>query len=1412
MNAKLKSVLTFSLVIAFLMAFFVNIGFAQQKASNAVAEIKSLDQSNLVILSKQDNALLLEREKSMRAPDRPMHFAVPLQTRLDVVRQAQWSEEGKMSVGRLEIESREAYTLNFAFQGFFLPPSAELRLIGPEQGDVKGPFTGAQYNLYDEFWSPIVRGDRVMIELRVATSERAELRLYLASVQHDFVGFLGTARSGSCNVDVACGEEDGFPEIEAWRQQIQSVGAYHINGIATCSGALVNNTEGDCTPYFLTADHCGISPNNAGSLVVYWNYQNSECRPPFSADSGRPGDGRLDDFNTGAILRANSEATDFALIELRDPVAAASNAYFSGISAEMGVGGKSVCIHHPGVEEKRITFDLNDAVISPGGNNYIRINNWEVGTTEGGSSGSPLYNEEQLIVGQLFGGSASCTSITEDIYGRVSISWNGANTPSTQLKNWLDPTNSGALKINGKWCRTGIVSEIKEIQLCSSDTQAYTIPVIAQGDFSGPISFTVSNDLAGVQVQLSSTEVMVGDTIVMTVSNFQDLASGVYSIRLTGSDGVEEAFYTLRLIVTAGIPNQVSLQLPANGSNGVRSGDLLVWNAQTDATYEIQISKAPDFGTLAFPTFETANNTLTLENLESLVTFYWRVRAVNRCGFSEEWSTVYRFSTSSERCISFVSSDGPKTINDEVPNLITSTINITDDQEINRINLRNINGTHSYVGDLVFSLTGPDGTRALLLSRACGSAADFDMGFSDQSTTGIVCPLSQGLVYSPTQSLSIFQGKQTAGDWVLGIDDRAFGDGGTFRSWALEVCFDAGGEVTSDREIVELCATSDEQVLVPLYVGAGFLDTIDIELEHNLAGASVNISSVTAFSGDTIFLSIDQFNMLSAGNYDITVRFNNGDNSIILSLPVIVSSEIPSVVIPSLPANGMRNVPTTQVALVWEAIEGASYELELSILSDFSTLVQPTIQTDLAEYIISGLSTGTTYYWRVRAMNSCGFSPEWSEVFEFTTVTIRCVTADGAGLPLEIVTSGPNTVSSTVAIDQEGLILSARVLNIRGTHSYVGDLTFTLISPAGVEISLLSEECGDSDDFNLSFSDDGATSISCPLDGGNTYTPITPLANLVGQSTMGDWTMRINDAYDIDGGVFQGWGLELCFEDFEYTGLTLLNNDELICDENSVSFAMVVGADLAGPISFELTSGGTSFQISNIDGTYATGDTLMVEVTALAGAQAGTEQEIGLVALGENTNAFVTLRVKYQTTPSRQDPTAPMDGSIIQDDRVTLSWEGADNYDVINLHYFPTAMPELKVLVPDVLGGSFVLLEEPGIEFTWYIETINDCGVTESTRSKFTLMPNAVSEVEKLGFSVWPNPTSDRVVIRGDRLSELKSISMLDVLGQVRPIQVQVGVSQTQLEIDVQSIEPGSYFLRFQMPEGVITQKLLIQR
>ncbi|MFV2060923.1 MAG: pre-peptidase C-terminal domain-containing protein, partial [Gammaproteobacteria bacterium] len=272
-----------------------------------------------------------------------------------------------------------------------------------------------------------------------------------------------------CNIDVAC------PAGDAWQDQIRSTVMFTFQSLdpATgipagyvCSGSMVNNTAQDNTPYLLTANHCEVDASNSDTVVVYWNYQNSQCRKLNSATNANPGDGsRSQSLVGGSSLIANYAISDFRLLKLVKSIPADYNVFYAGWDHSQLTAPSAVAsIHHPNGEEKRIslvtdpsllTLDVNQVPNMPKvQDSHIRIFWWTAGTTEGGSSGAPLFDQNQRIVGQLSGGSASCANRSQsDWYGRLNLSWAGNTTspsPSSRLSDWLDPNNTGVAFINGK--------------------------------------------------------------------------------------------------------------------------------------------------------------------------------------------------------------------------------------------------------------------------------------------------------------------------------------------------------------------------------------------------------------------------------------------------------------------------------------------------------------------------------------------------------------------------------------------------------------------------------------------------------------------------------------------------------------------------------------------------------------------------------------------------------------------------------------------------------------------------------------------------------------------------------------------------------------------------------------------------
>src|SRR5690606_38508682 len=123
---------------------------------------------------------------------------------------------------------------------------------------------------------------------------------------------------------------------------------------------------------------------------------------------------------------------DFTLLRLRNapPVTALQAGYSTAIP---DLNAPVVALHHPRGEWMRISFGAISNVNNVYAQDYHEVV-WNDGTTEPGSSGSPLFLAGTAqIIGQLWGGGASCAALlAPDYYGRFDVTFPG-------VKNFIGP-------------------------------------------------------------------------------------------------------------------------------------------------------------------------------------------------------------------------------------------------------------------------------------------------------------------------------------------------------------------------------------------------------------------------------------------------------------------------------------------------------------------------------------------------------------------------------------------------------------------------------------------------------------------------------------------------------------------------------------------------------------------------------------------------------------------------------------------------------------------------------------------------------------------------------------------------------------------------------------------------------------
>lgn len=361
---------------------------------------------------------------------------------------------------RLTIKSEAAKAVVLLFDWFDLPKNAEMYVYCKNTDIVFGPYTYENNPSGEEYAIGIIPDDEIFIEYYenkiFANDKKAAFKIssfdYFFRAEEMF-SYLKKedeyGNSGSCNVNINC------PEGTNWKLQKKGVAKYYINN-GICTGTLINNTSQDGTPYFLTADHCGggISSSKFNSCLFFFNYESPACNNSYVAPLYS---------TTGCtrIARGNvSGGTDLLLLKLKvsESELKTKNIVYNGWDRSGKASPSGVCIHHPSGDNKKIstyTQTLTTATFPESAANKHWKAIWvqtttNLGITEQGSSGSPLFNNNGLVIGTLSGGMSECgCSLYDryDLYGKFSEHWNNSVNGSGdayKLQPWLDPKNTGA--------------------------------------------------------------------------------------------------------------------------------------------------------------------------------------------------------------------------------------------------------------------------------------------------------------------------------------------------------------------------------------------------------------------------------------------------------------------------------------------------------------------------------------------------------------------------------------------------------------------------------------------------------------------------------------------------------------------------------------------------------------------------------------------------------------------------------------------------------------------------------------------------------------------------------------------------------------------------------------------------------
>jgi lysyl endopeptidase len=348
------------------------------------------------------------------------------------------SSKADINIWRVGFYSPGASSMGIIFNKFQLQAGTKLFLYSPSKAELLGAFTFRNNNSNDLLAIVPLKDDSVVIEFQVQKRIHNFGKLEINQIGLGFSlhesnksaddRWYGT--SADCQVDVNC--------LIDQQVQVQKHAVCKIiyNNTSRCTGTLINNTRIDARPIVLTAAHCISSESSASSAVYLFDYESPYCDGPDVKGKSL----------SGSRLLATSDKLDFSLIELNDKVPVDYRPVYSGWDITTNPFSKTYTIHHPEGDVKKISINndqiLNGSYLDIEYQGFWLLRDYEIGSSEAGSSGSALFDSAFHIRGTLTFGGIVCEPVIDDYYSRFDRSWNYFPDSSKQLAYWLDPLNS----------------------------------------------------------------------------------------------------------------------------------------------------------------------------------------------------------------------------------------------------------------------------------------------------------------------------------------------------------------------------------------------------------------------------------------------------------------------------------------------------------------------------------------------------------------------------------------------------------------------------------------------------------------------------------------------------------------------------------------------------------------------------------------------------------------------------------------------------------------------------------------------------------------------------------------------------------------------------------------------------------
>jgi hypothetical protein len=419
---------------------------------------------------------------------------------------------------------------------------------------------------------------------------------------------------------------------------------------------------------------------------------------------------------------------------------------------------------------------------------------WQVA----GTNASPILAESVNISLSVDGGLTYPHVLAENVSNDGSHNVTIPDVVSDAARVRVEPTSNIFYAINTRnfaVTRDDIVLTYSELNypVCNNESVSASLTYETSSAFTDTAVFSSLNAPSSLSVGFSPVSATANKTpIDVTFSAAADIIVGTYPVDIIATSDIRTQSVTFNVSAYSSTFSPISLTFPAN--QGVIDGlkTKLQWQKQINAvSYKVEVATDQNFSDLVVSS-TVVTDFLSVTGLQRETDYYWRVTPVNSCGVAAA-GNVYRFTTPNL----FQAQTLPVVIVSDVANSISSTISISENLVITDINV-GVDIAHTYVAELIITLTSPTGMSITLLQDACYVEGlypipDINAVFDDDGSD-LVCgsssPVVSGTLKPQIGSLDLFNEQSTQGDWVLSIEDIYAGDGGSIDNFTLKISTD----------------------------------------------------------------------------------------------------------------------------------------------------------------------------------------------------------------------------------------------------------------------------------------------------------------------------------------------------------------------------------------------------------------------------------------------------------------------------------------------------------------------------------------------------------------------------------------------------------------------------------------------